>query len=438
MKIKTLLLSALTLSQFSNISAQSFKDVSTSFTPSIWTKENKSLLGVINTINYENREYVNNLNASIYNDSFESVGNGTLKCDTYETYVVKEREMVPTMIKEDIGDVWQIGYTAYERFEEEYDTIWTVGKTRYGGINWYEEWKYGKKYPTLFAICRYEDWYDSHVVRLASREYVEAFTGNWVTEENDWNRSYIMPTSIRFLDLDEVGFVPDAEEFIISQTLFDNDEEFEYLFPEYVMTEEIEEEDRDNYNYTDSVVTAVTPGVGEIDRITTEFYPKLTGYNIVSIDGNVKGRLEINAPSFENKELANFLKLIRWGGKLYFNLEYASYDDDKDCMEQGEVFFLFNRETSEIKKVDAPAMFRMIPQVAKRHETVEIEIADEASKNGGEIIVTDMGGRKIYTRSIRTGEKIMQMPVNRLSAGIYGVSFVTKGKRIESSKLIVR
>jgi hypothetical protein len=80
----------------------------------------------------------------------------------------------------------------------------------------------------------------------------------------------------------------------------------------------------------------------------------------------------------------------------------------------------------------------MMPQVAKRNETVEIEIAEEAIENGGEIVVTDMSGRKVYTRTVRNGEKTLNMPVNRLSSGVYGVSFITKGKKIESSKLIVR
>ena len=151
-------------------------------------------------------------------------------------------------------------------------------------------------------------------------------------------------------------------------------------------------------------------------------------YYVINSDNDIVCTLDIGSHNSYNGELP----LYRWGGKYYFS--HYDYDAGKSTTS----FYLYDRNAQSVKKVESAPMMTMMRQIAKKNETVEIVIAEEAVKDGGEIIVTDMGGRNVYSRDIKIGESKVQMPVRRLSSGVYNVSFVTKGKRIDSSKLIVR
>ena len=151
-------------------------------------------------------------------------------------------------------------------------------------------------------------------------------------------------------------------------------------------------------------------------------------YQVINSDNEIVCTLDITPDYYYPDELP----LYRWGGKYYFSHE--DYAEDQGIT----TFYLYDRNAQSVKKVESAPMMTMMRQIAKKNETVEIVIAEEAVKDGGEIIVTDMGGRNVYSRDIKIGESKVLMPVRRLSSGVYNVSFVTKGKRIESSKLIVR
>ncbi len=128
--------------------------------------------------------------------------------------------------------------------------------------------KYGKKYPQTYCQWKAED----GTICLTYCEYEEHYTGEWETVEKD-SYKYGNITELFFEDYDENSY-PD-QNFCISQTLFNDDENFEYIVPAYSgVTEDVTNvSDRD--------------GDGIDDRQTIVRHPERSGFNVVSEDGTV-------------------------------------------------------------------------------------------------------------------------------------------------------
>lgn len=471
MRFRTLLIGAGLLASIFSANAQnSYVNEENEFIPNSFTKDGISKLEVL-TGGYYYKD-TNPMSVSVYNDSFEEVASGIMKSEIYRSNLCKEREEVyvkvhefdmfydelyiPSKILKSFLEGKYEGWTSemiYEHFSEnEYcgdiatwfsDSLmkaqWLeASKNEYTDLEFFfgDEFERYSWVKAIYPIVFHDEVENLPTDRLfykfihptSNEEYIgcgiahhyisnrRTYTGEWVVVYE--SKTKIRPSSICFVDLDN-GVSDYLDGAYLTQTLFNDDDKYEYLYPNYTLEESSEEDDRD--------------GDGIVDRITTLWDVKLTSYDVLNLDGEKVGNLPIQGTTYDSSTI----KLCKWNNKYYF----CYYDEMEN--EVGEevgydCYYQFTPKTTEIKKIDAPVMFRMMPQVAKRNETVEIEIAEEAIENGGEIVVTDMSGRKVYTRTVRNGEKTLNMPVNRLSSGVYGVSFITKGKKIESSKLIVR
>ena len=472
MRFRTLLLGVSLLASTISANAQnSYVSDENEFIPNSFTKDGISKLEVLT--GGDSSDDTNPMSVSVYNDSFEEVASGIMKSEIYTGYLRKQREEVivkahefytfrdeiyiPTSILKSYlaGEYegWTYEMASNHFYEHEYrDDIltWIFGdnlkkiwleasKNEYTDLEFFFGDQY-EDYRQVKAIYPIEyhpvvenlpiDWlFFKFTLPTSNEEYIAyaypavhiydrtTYTGEWVV---DYESKYkITPTSIGFVDLDNGVASEYLHGTYLTQTLFNDDDKYEYLYPNYTLEESSEENDRD--------------GDGIVDEIITSWDEKLSSYDVLNLDGEKVGTIPIKGTYYDS----DALQLYKWNNKYYF-CYYDEMENDEGEEIGYDCYYQFTPKTTEIKKIDAPVMFRMMPQVAKRNETVEIEIAEEAIENGGEIVVTDMSGRKVYTRTVRNGEKTLNMPVNRLSSGVYGVSFITKGKKIESSKLIVR
>ncbi len=269
----------------------------------------------------------------------------------------------------------------------------TVGLFLFSSIIKAQSWTFNAEdsefIPTLFtkdgkaklAIMSEDPW----DVQYGKTMNVDIYNDSFEKETSFHINGGVELVTLYFYDIDENMY--DDIYFNATQTLFNDDEKYEYVV-------------RSN-----------------------------NSYYVINSDNEIVCTLDIGSHNSYYGELP----LYRWGGKYYF-----SHYDDYDAGKSTTSFYLYDRNAQSVKKVESAPMMTMMRQIAKKNEAVEIVIAEEAVKDGGQIIVTDMGGRNVYSRDIKIGESKVQMPVRRLSSGVYNVSFVTKGKRIESSKLIVR
>lgn len=270
----------------------------------------------------------------------------------------------------------------------------TVGLFLFSSIIKAQSWTFNAAdtefIPTLFtkdgkaklAIMSEDPW----DVQYGKTMNVDIYNDSFEKETSFHINGGVELVTLYFYDIDENMY--DDIYFYATQTLFNDDDKYEYVV------------------YSNN------------------------SYQVINSDNEIVCTLDIG--SAVNEEYPDELPLYRWGGKYYFSHE--DYAEDQGIA----TFYLYDRNAQSVKKVESAPMMTMMRQIAKKNETVEIVIAEEAVKDGGEIIVTDMGGRNVYSRDIKIGESKVQMPVRRLSSGVYNVSFVTKGKRIESSKLMVR
>lgn len=373
---------------------------STNFIPKSFTIDEKAKLVCGDEIYdlYDNEE----VNVSIYNENFEKESTVTIKQEKYIIYKHERRRPIGV-----IGYLEQWG-EIYDKTEGIDSSFVYEGKT-YHVFEWEEDPYSDSERPSLV----YSDEVDNGEM-LYRCQYTERYLGDWHTTTSE---STNYPINLSYRNLDASSIVTETEELFLTQTFLNDDEKYEYLIPDITSTTEqlSSEEDRD--------------GDGVIDYRMYKYIPK--SLNIINSDGEQVGTLKFTTSIDDD-----YINVIRWGGKLYFNCESDTLIDDK--WEYTQYFYLFERNTTSLKKIETPAMFRIAPQITKRYEAVEVEIAEEASKNGGKLVVTDMNGRTVHTQTVPVGESTLKLHVHNLASGVYGVSYITNGKRIDSSKLIVR
>ena len=265
-------------------------------------------------------------------------------------------------------------------------------------------------------------------VEEESREWNEetqSYTGEWIKKDlsEDYDLGGISAVwSMRsFL----VGQLNDVDNHVYAtQTLFNNDEKWEFLRPIY--TETINdwssrEEDRDRD--------------GEIDYKRTWYENKLTSYEVVSEDGSV-----LSTITFPEVYSSGYPIAIRWDGETFLAipLEERTQTEDGYIYEDYIVVYGIDKNNSSVKKIaETPAM-RAIPALAERNSTVNVTLDAETAKNGGELIITDCNGRTVGRSYVEAGQTSVPVTTDRMGSGVYNITLTEKGQKVENARIIVK
>ena len=295
--------------------------------------------------------------------------------------------------------------------------------------NIYHCWnEFGEQYPRLKFI-----WDQNMNTLIAEKtEYGTTYTGEWrksliesdydYEDASDWIwDATIMPFYVGKI----MGEVYEEDGIIASQTLFNNDEKWEFLRPVFAEFAdydhyETREEDRD--------------GDGEIDYKQTKYRDKLKAYEVVSENGNVLTTItvpegEYYAPLF-----------INWDGETFFGIavEKKIEEDEDDYYEEYIAVYNIDKNASSVKKIaETPAM-RVSPALANRNSTVNVTLDAETAKNGGELVITDSNGRAIARRRVEVGQTSVPVTTDRMSSGVYNITLTEKGQKVENARIIVK
>lgn len=149
------------------------------------------------------------------------------------------------------------------------------------------------------------------------------------------------------------------------------------------------------------------------------------GIEIVSEDGNVIGSFDVDG------EISG-PELILWGEKRY--LGFNVYGEDNDSYQIYEI----NPNGSGITRASSAAFMHILPAMPKKNTSVTVEFGEESVKKGGQLMITDMNGRTVYRNAVAPGETSVRVPLRRIESGVYNVTLTNDGKKMETSKLIVR
>lgn len=198
--------------------------------------------------------------------------------------------------------------------------------------------------------------------------------------------------SIGFQYYDFSFFCGEGYGIDISQTLFNNDDKYEYV--------------RCIYEDTDG----------------GEGFDEEVGFEIVNEDGKVLQSIRYATPM-----PWPYYEVIKINDKLYWGSR-SDYDYHYD-----EWYEITPGSGTGLKKVQIPVGLSVLPSLAKRHQSITIE-ADDESKNR-EVNIVDASGKSVWKQIIPAGQKSIRVNATKLSKGLNVVN--VDGKKEKSVKVIV-
>ena len=200
---------------------------------------------------------------------------------------------------------WGVDESQYNRvfYTEAHDNyqLWPDDDSHY-----YLSRTYGRTYPTRYYQWNAED----GTINMVSVSYKH--TGDWETVETYEYRADTSIKKIEFEDYDDNSY-PDNR-FIVSQTLFKNDEKFEYLTPAYKSEERISGE----YD---------SDGDGTSDGRTVEHGWSFIGYKVLNEDGETILELDVEGSAYIIDE-----HIIKLNGNLYLEADGDFYKIDSQSI----------------------------------------------------------------------------------------------------------
>lgn len=276
----------------------------------------------------------------------------------------------------------------------------------------YEE-DFGRMYPTYFFAYSSDGKLFS---QNKSYRIIRSYTGEWEETKEEYGYYDDYPENIHIMNYNES---PDYEEGItLTQTLFNNDDAYEYIMP--VLTIEAnntQEEDRD--------------GDGETDYIRTYYAPRANAFKVVSDNGNTLQT--VNMPTGLS---FGAIYLLNINDEQYLLCHASKKEDYRDSY---SIFYTIgnNGGSTQIQQVGEPMRTRVHPTVAGRNETITVEL--DGNGNGEkEIFVSNAAGQTVYKSKVAAGQKQVLINASGLSRGMNIIS-VRGGKgKTNSNKVIVK
>lgn len=288
-------------------------------------------------------------------------------------------------------------------------------KTTYNGYNVYfydynlltsEFFDWGKQYPSEGWI--YKAYNDVEYVRFYyspdELEEVERYTSSvssafYADEVWYYNSFYESETGVT-----------------ITQTLFNNDEKYEFCLP---VMDVFTETSYSEYDQTQ----------------TTDYFYEPIGYKIVSEDGTVHQEIIVNDARDNN--LSIYAVVMQLGDKTYFVITTYGGESGKDA--DMTYIYEINKNTNSIQKVrEVKGSMRVTPTVANRNEEITISINDDNCNVARELIITGVNGKLIERRTIPAGENTFKVNAAMMRSGMYNFTLQKKGEIVDNSKVIVK
>ena len=212
---------------------------------------------------------------------------------------------------------------------------------------------------------------------------------------------------------------------IVTQTLFNEDELYEYIH--FTEGEWI----RRNYG------NEPTPSHNDQETITrTSYYhPLCGGFEILSETGN--SLCSISFPStFKVSLWYGTVNMIKLDG-LYYLCVTGKISDE----EYGELIYKIDRSDKQasVQQVSMPIRIGAFPNPAKTDQTITIQLTGEnAGKAQTELQITDMQGKTIDRRMIPAGQQQTTVSAKHFAPGMNIINILQNGKSVGTEKVIVK
>lgn len=279
---------------------------------------------------------------------------------------------------------------------------------------YYRDWKYGRKYPTRFWALTTNGLYQ------VFKDYTTEYGDNWV-ERKEYDAYGNGRYSFIKLGIGNCENSLSSDEYVLAtQTLFNNDEAYEYICPvlETRQQGEVRKDDRD--------------GDGEIDRYETYYSIYATGFKVISESGAILSTVSfgnnlVTGSTYQNLITINDKRYLRFDvHELSNGISGASYN----------IFYKIDRNASSIRQMGAPIKTKVYPTVADRNETITVEVGGNAADR--EVFVHNAAGQTVFRQTVPAGQNTVQVNAAMLSRGLNVVSVKSGKGGSEACKVIVK
>ena len=253
------------------------------------------------------------------------------------------------------------------------------------------------------------DWSpETKEVRRVELYYREGFQGEWkVVADYEGTSGDIVQT--RFVDYDNN---PGAEQkFFVTQTLFNDDSDFEVIYPIFDEGDiNIEEMDRD--------------GDGRVDQRLTQKGVKLIGYSALSESGATL--CSFIPPS--GFSVGGINKIIKMNECFYVIM--GIWNDEGSY----KGIFKVDRTTNAVQYVKSVKM-NVSPTIANRSDNITVTLG--ADSDAKEIRVINAQGQTIKTIPVTEGQKTVTFSAQGMSQGVNIINAPEKGEN-NTQKIMVK
>lgn len=317
-----------------------------------------------------------NCKASEYIRTYQRKREGSAAIENYEDELLYENKSSWEEAKAAIYDEWWAVVVEKDNY-----VIWPEN-----GYNYYRDDIFGTKYPTWIIYWNPEN----KNVYKRSYSYKTLYTGDWYTYDSTTLTNYTKPCYFTYYDYDNNSSFSGESYgagFYATQTLFNSDEKYEMLTTLSSQSEIIDDEG--DYD-----------GDGEIDHRVIESGEIITGYSIISEDGDV-----IFSTNYSDNP-------INWMNK--FGEVYILKANGKFYIYDGNIFEI-NRETSSIKQVAKLKGMRVSPTIAEQTDNITVELGE--GSNAKEIVVNG-NGQVVKQIPVKNGERQITINAGSLNRGL--------------------
>ena len=194
-----------------------------------------------------------------------------------------------------------------------------------------------------------------------------------------------------------------------SQTLFNDDEKWEYIVPKRGAMKK----DLDDYRISGSSEDGLI-----LVRRVYEDQP-ITGVDIKNEDGETVASIN------EGTELCDVYKI---GGNIYLSFESQDADDDYYT----EILYKYDPKSTDIKEISRSEAKKANIRINGRSIMVEAD-----AKAVDEVELIDMGGRKMAS-SNRKGVGNLTINASSAADGVYSVALKKRGRFVGAQKIILK
>ena len=251
--------------------------------------------------------------------------------------------------------------------------------------------------------------------------------GEWVeVKRSEYNRP--RTSSIGFTNYDANPthhyMFETGDGVCLTQTLFNSDDKYEYLYFPHELSEE--------YDYVDPTPDYYESGTYTEEKIFYQ-YSLYKSFNVMSEDGAI-----LQTVTFPNGfQMADYLdaQVIQLSEEFYI-LCQGEMNDYTTLL-----IYKINRSSvgASVEQVCAPIKVGAFPSVANRNQMITIQLSgDNAGNNQTNLQVVDMQGKVLNQQTIPAGQTSTTIPAHRLSNGMNLIKITQGSKTIGTEKVIVK